>query len=199
MLMFSDRINLAIRVAVRAHQGQYRKGSDTPYIAHPFAVAMISQQFLEDEDLFIAALLHDVLEDVPQWAYSRDDIRRDFGDAVLAIVEDVSEPLVDGANFQAWLTRKDGYIRQISQTDNLKSALVSISDKIHNMSEILREYSEKGDAVWQNFHVDKGREIWFFEEVFAAVQHKPELPAAAIERYKNLLNQLKQLDDRSQH
>jgi (p)ppGpp synthase/HD superfamily hydrolase len=65
MIAFSSRLNHAIRVATRAHEGQFRKGSDTPCIAHPMAVAMITQQYLEDEDLFIAALFHDILEDVP--------------------------------------------------------------------------------------------------------------------------------------
>lgn len=197
MIHFSSRLNHAIRVASRAHEGQFRKGSDTPYIAHPMAVAMITQQYMEDEDIFIAALLHDVLEDVPKWTYSRDNIREDFGEEVLSIVEDVSEPNINIPILAAWTQRKNYYIEHISQTNNPKSIIVSIADKIHNMSEILREYETKGEDVWQNFHVDKGREIWFFEEVFNSIKNKEGVPEQAIKDYETILEQLRKLDDRS--
>ena len=197
MIHFSSRLNHAIRVASRAHEGQFRKGSDTPYIAHPMAVAMITQQYMEDEDMFIAALFHDILEDVPKWTYSRENIREDFGEEVLSIVEDVSEPNIDIPILAAWTERKNYYIEHISQTNNPKSIIVSIADKIHNMSEILREYETKGEDVWQNFHVDKGREIWFYEEVFNRVKNKEGVPEQAIRDYETILEQLRKLDDRS--
>ena len=197
MIHFSSRLNHAIRVASRAHEGQFRKGSDTPYIAHPMAVAMITQQYMEDEDMFIAALFHDILEDVPKWTYSRENIRDDFGEEVLSIVEDVSEPNIDIPILAAWTERKNYYIEHISQTNNPKSIIVSIADKIHNMSEILREYETKGEDVWQNFHVDKGREIWFYEEVFNRVKNKEGVPEQAIRDYETILEQLRKLDDRS--
>ena len=197
MIHFSSRLNHAIRVASRAHEGQFRKGSDTPYIAHPMAVAMITQQYMEDEDMFIAALFHDILEDVPKWTYSRENIREDFGEEVLSIVEDVSEPNIDIPILAAWTERKNYYIEHISQTNNPKSIIVSIADKIHNMSEILREYETKGEDVWQNFHVDKGREIWFYEEVFNRIKNKEGIPEQAIRDYETILEQLRKLDDRS--
>lgn len=197
MIHFSSRLNHAIRVASRAHEGQYRKGSDTPYIAHPMAVAMITQQYMEDEDMFIAALFHDILEDVPKWAYSRENIRDDFGEEILSIVEDVSEPNIEIPILAAWTQRKNYYIEHISQTNNPKSIIISIADKIHNMSEILHDYETKGEDVWQNFHVDKGREIWFFEEVFNAIKNKEGIPEQAIKDYETTLEQLRKLDDRS--
>ena len=90
-MQYSDRINLAIRRVATAHDGQYRRNSATPYVAHPFAVALISQRYISDEDVFIACLLHDVLEDVPERVYSADDIYHDFGDEVLKIIKDVTE------------------------------------------------------------------------------------------------------------
>ena len=197
MVEFSERINHALRIAARAHEGQYRKGSDTPYVAHPVAVALISQRYYSDEEVFIAALLHDVLEDVPKWTYSESDMRRDFGDAVTEIVKDVSEPRITAPMLTAWLHRKSSYVEHIAATDNPKSLVVSASDKIHNMAEILREYHEKGEGVWRNFHVDKGHEIWFFDEVFQALRQKTQLGRRAIADYENLLSQLKELDANS--
>ena len=45
------------------HRGQTRKGSDLPYLVHPFAVAMILDRLGFDEDVVIAGLLHDAVED----------------------------------------------------------------------------------------------------------------------------------------
>ena len=94
-MQYSDRINLAIRRVATAHDGQYRRNSATPYVAHPFAVALISQRYISDEDVFIACLLHDVLEDVPERVYSADDIYHDFGDKVLKIIKDVQAGNLD--------------------------------------------------------------------------------------------------------
>lgn len=36
-----NRLDIAIEFAAKAHQNQKRKGTDIPYISHPFGVAMI--------------------------------------------------------------------------------------------------------------------------------------------------------------
>lgn len=51
-------LNLALKIAVLAHQDQTDKGG-VPYIGHPIAVS----QMVEREDEKIVALLHDVIED----------------------------------------------------------------------------------------------------------------------------------------
>ena len=62
--MFTDKINLALKIAAKAHQGQNRKGTDVPYIFHPVAVGMIISQYTNDEATIVAGILHDILEDV---------------------------------------------------------------------------------------------------------------------------------------
>ena len=89
-MQYSDRINLAIRRVATAHDGQYRRNSATPYVAHPFAVALISQRYISDEDVFIACLLHDVLEDVPERVYSADDIYHDFREEFIKIIKNIN-------------------------------------------------------------------------------------------------------------
>ena len=41
MRIKADVIERAIQVAIEAHQGQNRKGTDIPYITHPLAVGII--------------------------------------------------------------------------------------------------------------------------------------------------------------
>lgn len=58
-----NRLDIAIEFAAKAHQNQKRKGTDIPYISHPFGVAMILHNAKCKEDIIIAGLLHDTLED----------------------------------------------------------------------------------------------------------------------------------------
>lgn len=57
----------AVGLAARLHAGQMRKDGKTPYVAHPYRVAMIVREVFGcgDEVCLAAALLHDVIEDTP--------------------------------------------------------------------------------------------------------------------------------------
>ena len=189
-MQYSDRINLAIRRAATAHDGQYRRNSATPYVAHPFAVALISQRYISNEDVFIACLLHDVLEDVPERVYSADDIYHDFGDEVLKIIKDVTEPDVKAEAWRAWQVRKDSYIAHLDSVNDTRPLIVSASDKIHNMSEMIRDYSTNGSRIWNAFYADKERELWFFGAVLEVLKKKP-IPEQAIKDYEEKYNDLK--------
>ena len=61
--MLTLRMEEAMRFAAGAHAGQSRKGSDTPYFEHVAAVALILDRIGYPEDVLIAGLLHDVVED----------------------------------------------------------------------------------------------------------------------------------------
>lgn len=191
-MIYSPRINDAIRIAAYAHEGQYRKGSSTPFIVHPMAVALITQKYVDDEDTFVAALLHDVLEDVPERVYSRTDMLHDFGADIVGIVEDVTEPDITEPTKEAWQERKQGYINHLAEISDIRPLMVSCADKIHNMSEIIREHKNSGGAIWKAFHVSRSREIWFYESVLAVLRQKV-LPPEAIEEYTEILTNLKKL------
>ena len=61
---YTPRLREAFRFAERAHHGQIRKGTDgSPYILHPIAVAMVLASAGAADDLLVAGLLHDVVED----------------------------------------------------------------------------------------------------------------------------------------
>jgi (p)ppGpp synthase/HD superfamily hydrolase len=61
--MPKNMIDFAIEVAAKAHQNQDRKHTDIPYITHPASVGMILQQYGYSDDLIIAGILHDAVED----------------------------------------------------------------------------------------------------------------------------------------
>src|SRR5438874_1580318 len=95
MPAFSARYDAALVLAARAHRDQLRKGTDIPYIAHPTHVSVILIRHGFGEDLAIAGLLHDVVEDC---GVPLNRIAADFGDEVARLVEAVSETKsADGA------------------------------------------------------------------------------------------------------
>ena len=76
----------AFDFAAKKHAKQTRKASTIPYIAHLMGVASLVLEAGGDEDLAIAALLHDVVEDCGGVPMLR-EVRRRFGPRVAKIVD----------------------------------------------------------------------------------------------------------------
>ena len=79
-------VDIARRVAISAHAGQFRRDGVTPYISHPFAVE--SLLMAESYEIRAAAILHDTMEENPKVTaeylfLSR--IPKDVIDAVVAL------------------------------------------------------------------------------------------------------------------
>ena len=82
-------IRSAFEIALDAHKDQRRKSGEA-YIFHPLAVAkIVAQEIGLDATSIAAALLHDVVEDNPN--FTIDDIQQMFGDAVAKIVDGLTK------------------------------------------------------------------------------------------------------------
>ncbi len=57
------RFDLAVQFASGLHHAQCRKGTNIPYLSHLMAVSALVLEAGGDEDLAIAGLLHDAVED----------------------------------------------------------------------------------------------------------------------------------------
>ena len=83
-----DKIEQAHTVMKSAHEGQFRNDGITQYYTHPETVVKTLKLLgVEDSDILCAGYLHDVLEDTD---YSADDIKDNFGDKVLSIVNELT-------------------------------------------------------------------------------------------------------------
>jgi (p)ppGpp synthase/HD superfamily hydrolase len=93
MINYTTRLDKAIRISARAHekQGQHRKGTDIPYIIHPFGVMLIASNVTKDENVLIGCLMHDILEDIDSSIYNELQMKDDFGDKLVGIVKDVTK------------------------------------------------------------------------------------------------------------
>ena len=166
--VLTDRFDRALLYATHVHGGQVRKGTSTPYVAHLLAVAATVLEYGGDEDLAIAALLHDSAED--QGGKARlDDVRNRFGERVARIVEACSDSLADtgkGERKAHWRERKEAYLAHLRTADE-DSLWVSLADKVHNTRTILRDLRKPdiGEKVWARFSVPAKQTLWYYHSL----------------------------------
>lgn len=191
-LKWSPRLDHALQIAALAHEGQSRKSGGTPYIAHPMAVALLVSEFSSDEDVQVAALLHDVLEDAPPAVYDAAQMQADFGARVLELVRGVSEDKTAGHPQAPWLERKQGYLEILRQAPE-PCLLIAVADKLHNLHSLCGDLAVRGEQVWQHFNATPERTLWFQREVAGVIRERlGEHPAVrqlatAVERLAGLL------------
>jgi len=152
------RLQRAFRYAAEKHAGQTRKQTSVPYLSHLMAVASLVLEAGGDEDMAIAALLHDVVEDCGGTPRLR-EIRKQFGSRVAKIVEGCTDTFVDPK--PEWLQRKKDYLREVRHADR-ETRLVSASDKLHNVRTILADYRRDGEGVWERFTGKKEGTLWYY-------------------------------------
>lgn len=147
----------AIEFAARAHHGQYRKASPLPYIIHPLNVARILIECGAPDEIVIAAVLHDVVEDTK---VTLDQVRAEFGQEVARLVEGMSEP----DRKDTWENRKRGTLKFLENAPQ-DLLLIELADKLDNIREISNDIAREGDAVWKRFNRGRDRQEWLYEQL----------------------------------
>jgi (p)ppGpp synthase/HD superfamily hydrolase len=174
------RFERALLFATRKHSGQTRKGSAIPYIAHLLSVAGLVLEAGGDEDLAIAALLHDVVEDCGGAPMLR-EVRRRFGKRVAHVVKGCTD--TDLNPKPPWRQRKEDYLKHL-RTADADIRLVSAADKLHNARSVLADYREIGDAVWQRFQGKRDGTLWYYRALLDEFRRQKANP---------LINQLERV------
>ena len=164
------RFRRAFLFAADKHAGQTRKASSIPYIAHLMGVASLVLEFGGDEDMAIAALLHDVVEDCGGVAMLK-EVRRRFGPRVAKIVDGCTDSDTDPK--PPWRERKESYLRHLKKA-NGETRLVSAADKLNNVRSILSDYREVGELIWARFNGGRQGTLWYYRNLLEEfLRHKP--------------------------
>jgi (p)ppGpp synthase/HD superfamily hydrolase len=157
-IKLGPRFLRAFQFAAQNHAGQTRKASTIPYIAHLMGVASLVLEAGGDEDLAIAALLHDVVEDCGG-APMLKEVRRRFGRRVAKVVDGCTDS--DTNPKPPWRERKEKYLRHLAHADG-DTRLVSAADKLNNVRSILTDYREIGEFVWARFKGGREGTLWYY-------------------------------------
>ena len=151
----------AFHFAADKHAGQTRKASTIPYLAHLMGVASLVLEAGGDEDLAIAALLHDVVEDCGG-ALMLKQVRRRFGARVAKVVDGCTD--ADTYPEPPWRERKEKYLHHLAVAD-ADTRLVAAADKLNNVRSILSDYREVGELVWARFQGGREGTLWYYRSL----------------------------------
>jgi GTP diphosphokinase / guanosine-3',5'-bis(diphosphate) 3'-diphosphatase len=121
----------AVAFAAEKHKTQRRKDADaSPYINHPIALANVlaNEGGIANQDVLIAAILHDTIEDTET---SEAELRKVFGDKVASLVLEVTDDKSLAPE-----------VRKLLQIEHAAKAshgakLVKLADKISNLRDML--------------------------------------------------------------
>ncbi|MBQ7815713.1 MAG: HD domain-containing protein [Thermoguttaceae bacterium] len=192
----SGRFDEALAFASELHREQSRKIGRVPYLSHLLRVAGLALDFGASEDVAIAALLHDAVEDCGGMA-TEAVIRERFGDFVADVVLETSDSTTADANRKApWRERKEAYLAHL-RTGSEAAALVSGCDKLDNITSLTRAMEIAGnEATLSRFKGGSADLIWYYESVAEVLNERGVLVAgelsAAIERWKENLQRRKE-------
>lgn len=183
MKILSERVEAAINLATQAHEGQYRRNRhQIPYVSHSFTVGMILAEQGFGEDVVIAGLLHDVVEDTD---VTIEQIQSRFGKHVAELVAAVTDPpdlpFEERKHHQA--------VKLTDASDEVKA--IKAADVLHNLySKVVA--ARDGEDIWQ--HLDQGpqQSIEGYEERLAALRTGWDHPIVGeIQGYLDELKDLK--------
>jgi (p)ppGpp synthase/HD superfamily hydrolase len=199
---YGCRFVKALRVAAIVHADQVRKSTDPeskriPYISHPLGVCSIAQGYGADEDEAIAALLHDVLEDVTPTDAAIRTVRW-FGERVYRIVEECTDgmPGPDGKK-QPTAERRAAYLPRLATADR-SALLVSASDKLHNARSIVADLRVVGDDVWRRFNLGKEDQLAWYRDLVSAYRANAAHHVPLVDELVRVVQEMRRLAEETE-
>ena len=135
-------IRSAFDVAVDAHKDQRRKSGEA-YIFHPIAVAkIVAQEIGLDATSIAAALLHDVVEDNPNYTIA--DMERLFGETVARIVDGLTKISILNKEDMDVSMQAENFRRMLlTLNEDVRVIIIKIADRLHNMQTMDSMRSDK--------------------------------------------------------
>src|SRR5450432_2606556 len=124
-----DLVRKAYEYSQKHHAGQTR-ASGEPYLVHPLGVAQVLAELKMDPVAIAAGLLHDSVEDT---SVTIVDIRKEFGEQVVYIVEAVTK--ISKIDFATREEAQAENLRKmmLAMVDDIRVVLIKLADRLHNM------------------------------------------------------------------
>ncbi len=176
-LLLSSRFTQAIDYARHLHI-ETRKATNIPYMAHLLGVASLVMgenghaPIPVTEDMAIAAILHDAVEDhggMPRLH----DIEHNFGAEVARLVRGLTDSFAEEPSERApWEERKRAYVERLGR-EPLDVQLISAADKLYNARTILIDHRDIGNRVFERFKRRGDEQLWYFQELLRVFREHP--------------------------
>lgn len=195
-MKFSQKVFNAVSQVAIWHKDQARKDFEgTPYVAHPYSVMLTLSEFTNDEDVLIASLFHDVLEDVDLKLAGI--IEKEYGPKVIKIVKALSEdkdPKKQTDAKATWRSRKLGYLEHLRSAPE-EVLLISCADKLDNYLALANTIENHGfNIALRNFNAPLKDQLWFADEIIEIFKNRLEGHPLAT-RLSQTINHIKNLSN----
>lgn len=165
-MIYTKKIKDAVRFSIKTHevyQKQKRKGKDIAYITHPLTVGLILARAGVHEDVVVAGILHDTIEDsTEEKKVTAHMLEERFGKHVTKLVLSVTE---QNRN-HSWDEVKKEALEHIAHFSH-DSLLVKSADIISNTSELIDDYDKDGEKIFDRFATSKEK---FLEHQLALIR-----------------------------
>ena len=164
----------AIRFAAVAHSGQYRKGTNIPYISHLINVMTILCGNNCPEEVVVAGLLHDIVEDTPVTIW---EVEAGFGPEVAFLVRGATEiqklsKIRVVTDKVSWKERKQHTLQFLTDEATRNQLVVSAADKLDNLRAIRDDYGRLGEELWARFNAGKEEQKWYYSAIAATFEKR---------------------------
>jgi (p)ppGpp synthase/HD superfamily hydrolase len=193
-MIYTQKIQKAIKFAAKTHnqyQQQTRKGKVIPYISHPLTAGIILTLAGAKEDVVMAGILHDTIEDsIDTKKVTPAMIEERFGKKVKDLVLSVTET----NKKLSWEKRKAIALEHIRHFSH-DSVLVKSADVLSNGTELVDDYNRYGEKVFERFKASAEETLSNSEKVIQALLKRwPKSPLAL--DLKNLAKEIKKMIDK---
>jgi (p)ppGpp synthase/HD superfamily hydrolase len=156
-MILSDKLQHALNDTLVLHRHQKRKGTEIPYASHPITLAMLLIDAKLDEDIVVAALLHDTIEDT---SLEESELKAKYGQRVYDMVMACTEK----DQSQQWEMRKKHTVSKFSLLSDDAKWIV-LADKLHNLYSMSYQHNKIGDELWQFFSRGVEKQKWYYQSL----------------------------------
>ena len=188
IIIMMNKLEEAIIYATILHQGKTRKLDGTPYILHPLEVSQILATMTHDEEVITAGILHDIVEDTDG---TLPEIEKRFGERVAELVASDSEEKKTGKTKKTgsttWKRRKEDSLLVLKNSKDSGAKMLWLADKLANIRSLAGMYSEKGEAIWDEFdETDPEEQRWYYSSIAEILELQFNKTAAFKELIKHI-------------
>jgi (p)ppGpp synthase/HD superfamily hydrolase len=115
------------------------------------------------EDLIVAGLLHDVIEEEN---VELTELERQFGERVAQLVDFATEPaeLRKRDRKKSWKARKQHTLEHLEAASQ-QEKLLSCADKLSNIRDTIDDYKVLGDRLWERFNATFYQQRWYYRSL----------------------------------
>jgi len=147
----------AIRLVIKAFEGQKRLKEDINTSVHSISVGFMLKEIGANQDTVIGGLLHDIIEDTP---YDYQYINNVYGKHIADLVAAVSE----NQEIKVWKDRKIEFLERM-QTANEEVLLIELADKFHNLISDYEIWEKEGNESLKTNVASFEENKWYYLEM----------------------------------